>query len=87
MGDSANEFAGFLTQCGGTMSALKGIGNEAFQCLLKQDFSDGREHVIGRVRDRVFVLIVSHAAATGVSKDGLRDDTRNIAEQVAGSLF
>lgn len=89
MSDPAKEFASFLKLCGGTTVALQGIGNEAVQCTAKDDSGPGHEQVIARVRDRAFVLTVNrelspHPTANG---DELRDDTRNIAEQVAGSLF
>jgi hypothetical protein len=89
MGDPAKEFAGYLAQCGGMTRALKAIGNEAVQCLAKNGSAPDEEKVISRVRERAFVLTVSRTgmkpAAPGA--DLLRDDTRNIAEQVAGSLF
>jgi hypothetical protein len=45
--------------------------------------------VIARVRDRAFVLTVIRpsAAPASTTGDALRDDTRNIDEQIAGSLF
>jgi hypothetical protein len=89
MSDPARDFAFFLAQCAGPTVALKGIGNEAVQCLMKDSSHAGYQQVIARVRDRAFVLTVNRATTTtpGGSGDGLRDDTRNIAEQIAGSLF
>jgi len=36
MKDQAKEFASFLAQCGGSTAALRGIGNEAVQCVRKE---------------------------------------------------
>jgi hypothetical protein len=85
MSDPAKQFASFLALCGGPAPALRGIGNEAVQCVMKNDPSMGHEQVIARVRERAFVLTISRPA-TPVG-NGLSDDTRNIAEQVAGSIF
>lgn len=89
MKDTATEFAGRLANCQGTTVALKAIGNEAVQCIAKSGFSSGEEMVIARVRDRAFVLTVIRppAATAPQTADILHDDTRNIAEQIAGSLF
>ena len=89
MSDSSKEFAVHLAGCEGTRVALKGIGNEAVQCVLKNGSSTGEQKVIARVRDRAFILTVVRppGAATPLESDALRDDTRNMAEQVAGSLF
>jgi hypothetical protein len=89
MSDPAKDYASFLAQCAGPTETLKGIGNEAVQCVMKDSSHAGYEQVIARVRDRAFVLTVSRAttATPGGSGDGLHDDTRNIAEQIAGSLF
>ena len=88
MKDPATEFAGRLANCQGTV-VLKAIGNEAVQCVAKSDFASGEEMVIARVRDRAFVLTVIRplAATASQTADVLHDDTRNIAEQIAGSLF
>jgi len=89
MADSAKDFASFLALCTGSTVPLRGIGSEAVQCVSKDNSHPGYEQVIARVRDRAFVLTVSRAAkaTAAASENGLRDDTRNTAEQVAGSLF
>lgn len=86
---SAHDFPLFLAQCGGTTVPLTGIGNEAVQCVAKSSSDSGTEQIIGRVRDRAFVLAVraNSAARPTAAKGGLSDDTRNVAEQVAGALF
>jgi hypothetical protein len=80
----SKEFASYLSQCSGTKLPLKAIGKEAVQCVLKSGSTTGEEQIIGRVRERVFLLSIRRNTPP---KDGLREDTRNIAEQIAGSLF
>ena len=80
----SKDFASYLSKCDGATIPLKAIGNEAFQCVLKG--SAGEEQVIGRVRERAFILTIRRNSPI-LPKEGLREDARNIAEQVAGSLF
>ena len=82
----SKEFASYLSKCGGITLPLKAIGNEAVPCALKGSSTPGEEQIIGRVRDRVFLLSIRRNVPPP-PKDGLREDTRNIAEQIAGSLF
>jgi hypothetical protein len=88
MSDPAKQFGGFVARCKGTAIALRGIGNEAVQCVNQGDVGMGREQVIARVRERAFVLtVIRPPGASAEAPNGLRHDTRNIAEQVAGSIF
>jgi hypothetical protein len=89
MSDQAKEFPTFLALCGGPTVALRGIGNEAVQCVIKNTPGKAEQQVIARVRDRAFVLTITRHAPepTSASGDALRDDTRNTAEQIAGSIF
>jgi hypothetical protein len=80
----SKDFAFYLSQCSGTTIPLKAIGNEAVQCVLKDSSTTGEEQVIGRVRERAFILTIRRNVAIS---SGLSEETRNIAEQVAGSLF
>lgn len=84
----SRDFASYLSQCDGTRLPLKAIGNEAIQCVPKNGSGGDEEQIIGRVRERVFVLTIHRSGVPPATlKDGLREDTRNIAGQVAGSLF
>lgn len=90
MSDYKKDFATYLALCGGgTTVPLKGIGNEAVQCVNKDLSAAGEEKVIARVRDRAFVLTVHRDVKSGAGADAgqLSDGARNTAEQVAGSLF
>jgi hypothetical protein len=83
----SKEYATYLAQCNGASVPLKGIGNEAIQCVSNNAADKGQEQVIGRVRDRAFVLSIRASSTKGTGKGGLSDETRNVAEQVAGALF
>jgi hypothetical protein len=89
MKDPAKEFAGYLARCTGTPVPLRAIGNEAVFCAVKTGAVTGEEKIVARVRDRAFVLTVIRppVPSAPATVDGVRDDTRNIAEQIAGSLF
>jgi hypothetical protein len=82
----SKDFASYVSQCKGTTTPLKAIGNQAVQCVLKDSSTTGEEQVIGWVRDRAFILTIRRNASL-LPKEGLSDETRNVAEQVAGSLF
>lgn len=92
MADPSAEFAKLLTGCRGRKLPLRGIGNEAIQCVMEDSGHGGsgeQEQVIARVRDRSFVLTIHREGRTHPASAGgaLSDETRNVAEQVAGSLF
>jgi hypothetical protein len=68
--------------------ALKAIGNEAVSCSADVGYSRG-EQVIGRVRDRLFIVTVSSTMAQDplMTRPLLKEKAKMIAEQVAGALF
>jgi hypothetical protein len=82
MRSPAKAFASYVARCHSTAVPLKAIGNEALAC------SDGQlaEQVVGRVRDRAFLVRISTTDRSG-QQTVLRDKIRKIAEQVAGILF
>ena len=85
----SKDFAASLAQCAGTPVPLKAIGNEAFQCVQRNNSSNGGEQIIGRVRDRAFVIYIKRGSArqSTLPQNGLSEEGRNVAEQVAGALF
>jgi hypothetical protein len=85
----SKDFATYLLQCAGTPVPLKAIGNEAFQCVPRNNSGNGGEQIIGRVRDRAFVIDIKRGSAKQSTspQNGLSEEARNIAEQVAGALF
>ena len=81
----ALDFAAYESRCHSAAAPLTAIGTKAVAC---SDDSGGQlaEQVIGRVRDRAFVVRIStsdHSTERGVE----RDKAKKIAEQVAGILF
>jgi len=86
MATPAKDFASYLAGCAGTKVPLKAIGNEAVQCV--QSNGSAEELIIGRVRDRAFILDIKRSAiGQRTSASGLSEEARNMAEQVAGALF
>jgi hypothetical protein len=75
--------------CSGEASPLQGVGNEAVMCAANVKGQAEGEQVIGRVRDQVFTVTITTTARNdpSMSRDELKEKTRNIAEQVAGALF
>jgi hypothetical protein len=60
-------------------TSLKSIGNEAVACE-----SDRSEQIAGRVRDRAFFIWLT---SNHIARAALREKSRSVAEQVAGTLF
>ena len=88
MPEISKEFPGYLAQCGANAVTLKAIGNQAVQCMNK-----GEEVIAGRVRERAFVITIKAEWITRPptsptkTRNPISDDSENIAEQVAGSMF
>ena len=89
----AQDYPIYLAPCSATTLALKGIGNEAVQCVPNSGENKGEELIIGRVRNRAFVITIkaewSAHPRTSPTKtmNPISDSSENIAEMVAGSLF
>jgi hypothetical protein len=83
-----NAVASHKSLCTSAPVALKAIGNEAILCSADVGYSRG-EQVIGRVRDRLFIVTVSSTIAQDPSatRQLLQEKARTIAEQIAGALF
>jgi hypothetical protein len=86
MSDVAAAFPGFRGRCGTDSQPVRAIGNEAVVCGMAAA-ARGRvaEQVVGRVRERAFVVSISSGAGTDPAT--LRETTLRVAEQVAGFLF
>ena len=93
MAHSPHDYAGYLAQCGSSAIALKGIGNEAVQCMPSSGENKGEELLVGRVRGRAFIItikagwIAQPRSSPTKTRNPISDDSENIAEQVAGSMF
>jgi hypothetical protein len=79
-------FEGYLAQCGSQRTRIRDLGNEAVACAGHRHGRSESEQVIGRVRDRTFVVRVESSAKSPVSSS-LREQARSVAAQVAGNLF
>jgi hypothetical protein len=86
--DVNNAVVSHKSLCTSAPVALKAIGNEAISCSADVGYSRG-EQVIGRVRDRLFIVTVSSTIAQDPSatRQMLQEKARTIAEQIAGALF
>jgi len=86
--DVTKAVASHESLCTSPPTAVKAIGNEAVSCSGDVGNSRG-EQVIGRVRDRLFVVAVSSTMAQDplMTRPSLKDKARMIAEQVSGALF
>jgi hypothetical protein len=86
MTESAGTFASYAARCGSNGTPLKAIGNEAVVCSVEVKKRQVGEQVVGRVRNRAFIVSVSSNADSAESSE-LREKARRVAEQVAGFLF
>ena len=86
MSEPLKEFAAYAARCGDHATALRAIGNEAAVCSLNDKPGEFLEQVVGRVRDRAFVVRLS-INEPSLAQSALREKARKTAEQVAGSLF
>ena len=66
-------------ECGSNPDRLKGLGNEAVAC--NHGANGQAALVVGRVRNRVFTVLVS------ADSSAVREKVRAVSEQVAGFLF
>jgi hypothetical protein len=84
----AHAVASHESSCTSASVPIKGIGNEAVSCSADVGYSRG-EQVIGRVRDRLFIVTVSSTIAKdpAMTRPLLQQKARDIAEQIAGVLF
>lgn len=85
--DPGQAIGAYKARCSAGASPLQAIGNEACAAEIKGQ-TYGQE-VIGRVRDQVFTVTITTSKRNdpSMSRDALKEKTRNIAEQVAGALF
>jgi hypothetical protein len=86
--DTSNAVAPHESQCSSLAVAVKAIGNEAVSCSADVGYSRG-EQIIGRVRDRLFMVTVSSTMAKDpqMTRQLLKDKAHMVAEQLAGALF
>lgn len=88
------EFVAYkAAQCNASITALQAIGNEAYLCPVEEKKGNiqsvQRESVIGRVRDRAFIVTLSVGTDSNpsIKKEDIEKKVQQVAEQVAGALF
>ncbi len=86
MAARSRQFAKFTSTCGSSAAPLKTIGNEAVACSLNPGNGGVGEQVIGRVRDRAFIIRIS-TNNQSIAPASLLEKASIAAEQVAGNLF
>jgi hypothetical protein len=79
-------FATYKARCATDSAPLRAIGNEATICSAPRKKRVVSEQVVGRVRDRVFLVRIT-SNKKSADQAVIREKTRKIAEQVAGYLF
>ena len=86
--DARQEMISSESKCTSPAVPIRGVGNEAVSCTANAHSLMG-EQIISYVRDQAFVLRISTTDEHDLllTRDYLQLNTRNIAEQVAGSLF
>ncbi|MBV8865928.1 MAG: hypothetical protein JO210_11085 [Acidobacteriaceae bacterium] len=77
------DFTSWLTQCGPNATPVRGIGNQAVACDLKDSVA---AQILSRVRERAFLVRVT-ANKSSIPLQPLRDQARSVADQVSGNLF
>lgn len=85
MSDVAAGFPAVRARCGAGSQPVRAIGNEAEVCDAAGAGRGVAEQVVGRVRERAFVVSIS--AGAGADQATVRETTLRVAEQVAGFLF
>jgi hypothetical protein len=84
--EPAKAFVAYSERCGAHGAHLKAIGNEAVACDLNKKPKHLSEQVVGRVRDRLFVIDLS-VEDPSITQSALREKAQTTAEIVAGNLF
>jgi hypothetical protein len=79
-------FASYAAQCGSYAAQLKAVGNEAVACGFDGKKRQVSEQVVGRVRDRAFLVRITTNSDLS-DRPTLREKAKRVAEQVAGFLF
>jgi hypothetical protein len=89
MTDVPKQFPIYLAQCPPKSTPLRAIGNEAVMCSIQGKGDEYVEMVVGRVRDRAFVVSVSSSIQNdpSMTPETRRERASLVAEQVAGILF
>lgn len=86
MSEPGKEFGSSIRRCGNRAMPLKVVGSEAAVCALNDKAGRLSEQVVGRVRDRAFVIRLS-TTDSSMAQSSRREKVEKVGEQVAGNLF
>ncbi len=84
--DPAREFAAYNAHCSSKPAPVKAVGNEAWACALEAKSGQVAEQIIGRLRDRIFVVTI-RANESWLSHFGLLAKAYSVADQVSGAMY
>jgi hypothetical protein len=89
MTDIRKQYSTYTAQCESKGAPLKAIGNEAIECSTQTHTNLYAEKVVGRVRDRAFIVTVASSLDDdpSMNQETRREKVHLAAEQVAGILF
>jgi hypothetical protein len=89
MTDIPKQYSRYTEQCESKGTPLKAIGNEAVECSIQTQTNLYAEKVVGRVRDRAFIVTVASSLEDdpSMNQETRREKVHLAAEQVAGILF
>jgi hypothetical protein len=86
MNDASKDYASYAARCGDQATPLRAIGNEALACSLKDGAGRPVAQLVGRVRERSFVIRLS-SNDPSMSASVLSEKLRKVADIIAGNLF
>jgi hypothetical protein len=87
--DAQQAMTAYKARCGSRTTPLRGIGNEAVTCAVHGKGKGYGQQVIGVVRNQIFTVTVITSTRNDpiMPREALKEESRNISEQVAGALF
>jgi hypothetical protein len=89
MTDIPKQFASYSGQCTSKGTPLRAIGNEAVLCSIQTHMNTYAEKVVGRVREKAFIVTISSSVQddSSFTQQMRREKVQLVAEQIAGILF
>lgn len=85
------EYKHYAEMCKNDATSMRAVGNEAEECSSRGANNMRVEKVVGRVRNRAFILSWTipnpETGPNALSQETVREKMRNLSEQVAGSMF
>jgi hypothetical protein len=78
-----------LPSCPAGSPGVKGIGNEAVECTVRQSAQESAQRIVSRVRGTYFTVSITPAEQQPASAESSRSDStiERVAQLVSGNLF